>query len=254
MCRDDERLRKRGCHLVEGDYELAGVPIRIRSQFSKVHEMCAGYRTRDVPLLVVETMMDDIELERERSSDVDPIVCYSDEYLETLAVYRKIADAMPDHGVLLVHGSAIAVDGECFLFCAPSGTGKSTHARLWRELLGPSATMVNDDKPLVRVEGGKAMVFGTPWDGKHHLSANVSAPLRAVCLLERSERNWISRTGAGESLTALLHHVYRPPDAVALSRTLSLLDGLIGCVDVWRLGCNMDIEAAELSFSAMRGA
>lgn len=238
-----------------GDYGLAGVPIRIRSQFGQVHEMCGSYRTRDVPLVTVETTMDDIVAERERSAHGDDsVVSYSDEYLETLAVYRKVADVMPDYGALLVHGSAVAVEGECYLFCAPSGTGKSTHTRLWRELFGPRATMVNDDKPLVRVEGGKATVFGTPWDGKHHLSENVSVALRAVCLLERSEQNWIRRTDAAEALPAILRHTYRPSDASALSKTLCLLDELVGCVDVWRLGCNMDIGAAELSYSAMRGA
>jgi serine kinase of HPr protein (carbohydrate metabolism regulator) len=63
---------------------------------------------------------------------------------------------MPYYDTFLFHGSAIAVDGVGYLFTAKSGTGKSTHARLWRELLGARAVMVNDDKPLLRVTEGRS--------------------------------------------------------------------------------------------------
>lgn len=73
---------------------------------------------------------------------------YSLSYLETLAVYRKIVTRLVFSDILLIHGSAIAVDGKAYLFTAPSGTGKSTHTRMWREYFKDRAVMVNDDKPL----------------------------------------------------------------------------------------------------------
>lgn len=113
----------------------------------------------------------DIDFEREKSAREDikegiPIRHFSDAYLETLAVYRKIADYLLSCNTLLFHGSVITVDGEGYLFTAQSGTGKSTHTRLWREYFGERAVMVNDDKPLLHITDSGMTAYGTPWDGK----------------------------------------------------------------------------------------
>ena len=80
------------------------------------------------------------------------------------------------------------MDGEAYIFTAVSGTGKSTHAMLWREVFGERVRMINDDKPLIRITPeGKAVVYGTPWDGKHHLSKNSAFPLKAICWLTRAK-------------------------------------------------------------------
>ena len=256
--------------LVVDTYRLAGISVRVESLHENVHELCQAYRCDSkpgpaqmpareiVPDLVVRTSQADIDFERGRSAATDAAAgrtarVPSDGYLETLAVYRQIAGAMPTWDTVLVHGSCVAVDGSAYLFCAPSGTGKSTHVRLWRELLGNRAMMVNDDKPLVRIEDGRAIAFGTPWNGKHRLSSDVAVPLRALCLLERAETNRIERVAPAQAHPLVLQHVYRPLDPAALALTLGLVDRLIECVDLWQLGCNLDREAAELSFSAMSG-
>lgn len=245
---------------MSGSYCIADVIVRVESLHEDVHELCRAYRFDGDPELVVRTSQEDIDFERQRSVAADVVSgaeCdahrSTDGYLETLAVYRRIAEAMPARDTMLVHGSCVAVDGTAYLFCAPSGTGKSTHARKWRELLGERALMVNDDKPLVRVEAGRALAFGTPWNGKHRLSSDVAVPLRALCLLERANTNHIGRITADEALPSLLRYVYRPLDPVALARTLALVDRLIACVSLWRLGCTADIEAAQVSFAAMAG-
>ena len=239
-------------------YRFAEAAVRVDSLHPDVHGLCREYRCEGDADIVARTSQADIDFERARSDAADVAAgreahASSDGYLETLAVYRKVAEAMPARGTVLVHGSCIAVDGSAYLFCAPSGTGKSTHARLWRELLGERAVMVNDDKPLVRVSGEGAVAYGTPWDGKHRLSSDVAVPLRAVCLLSRGEDNDIGRVGVAEARPALLRHVYRPLDPSALAQTLGLVDRLISCVGIWRLRCNTDIEAARVSFSAMSG-
>ena len=241
-----------------GTYRFAGVTVRVESLYASVHELCRDYRCEEASEFEVCTTQADIDFERVRSDSADTAAqrgarAHSDGYLETLAVYRKIAEALPARGVMLVHGSCVAIDGEAYLFCAQSGTGKSTHARLWRELLGERAVMVNDDKPLVQVSDGGVVAYGTPWNGKHQLSSDVAVPLRAVCLLKRDVVNRIERVSPAEAYPKLLQHVYRPLDPSALALTLGLVDLLAACVDLWRLGCNMDIEAAEVSFSAMSG-
>ena len=180
-----------------GIYRFAGVNVQIESLLPDIHKLCEAYRSSGEPDITVASVQSDIDLERERSEAEDvkegrPVRRFSPGYLETLAVYRAIAEKMPYCDTVLFHGSCVAVDGEAYLFTAKSGTGKSTHARLWRELLGNKAVMVNDDKPLIRIDGsGRAVAFGTPWDGKHRLSSNIAVPLRAVCALERAADNSI---------------------------------------------------------------
>ena len=231
-------------------YRLADKNIEIKSLFPKVQELCRGYETDGKADFTISITRADIAFERERSSEEG---MFHDAYLETLAVYRKIAEKMPYYNTLLFHGSCIAVDGEAYLFTAKSGTGKSTHARLWRELLGERAVMVNDDKPLLRLCEGRAIVYGTPWDGKHHLSTNVAVPLKALCILERGKENYIERMTRSEAFPMLLQQAYRPMDAAALGKTLSLIDELSGCVTLYRLRCNMDLSAAQLSYDTMKG-
>lgn len=240
-------------------YRLAERNIAVTSLYEEVHRLCAAYRVPDAaPDFAVRIEQADIDLERERSAREDAaegrsVRQFPDSYLETLAVYRQIAERMTEYDTLLLHGSCVAVDGMGYLFTARSGTGKSTHTRLWRELLGERAVMINDDKPLIRAGAdGTAMVYGTPWDGKHRLSTNTTVPLRAVCILERAAENAIRPIPAGEAYPMLLQQAYRPRDAAALAKTLTLLDRLAGTVRFWRLSCNMDPEAARVAYEAMR--
>lgn len=230
----------------------------MESVYSKVHELCADYRYSGTADFSIRITRKDIEYEGNKSRNEDikegiPIRNFSDDYLETLAVYRKIADKMIDYDTVLFHGSVIAVDGIGYLFTAKSGTGKSTHTRLWRELFGERAVMVNDDKPLIKVSENGIMVYGTPWDGKHRLSTNISVPLKAVCALERSEGNHIEKVTADSVYNMLVQQVYRPQSPQKLLKTLQLIDVLSENVGLYRLGCNMDISAAETAYKAMKG-
>ena len=244
---------------MDSTYKLADKIIRIITLHEATHAMCRDYRAEGIIDLTIETSQADIDHEREKSVRTDgseglTYRCLDDACLETLAVYRKIAEQMPFHNILLIHGSAIAVDGAAYLFIAKSGTGKSTHTRLWRELLGKQAVMVNDDKPLAGINpDGTATVYGTPWDGKHHLSTNIAVPLKAICILTRSADNHIEPVTASGAYPMLFQQVYRPSDPDALTQTLRLIDALSETVSLWRLGCNMDPDAARISYETMKG-
>lgn len=240
----------------EGTYLLADLLIRIRSIYDEVHTLCRDYAAEGEPLFTVTTGPSDIEEERRQSAitrkeDGLPPFDFPDPYLETLAVYRQIATRAAAHNRLLMHGSVLSVDGQAYMFTARSGTGKSTHVRLWRELFGQRAVMVNDDKPLLHVEPEQVTVFGTPWDGKHHLSTNTSAPLRAICILTRSENNHIREIAPREALEMLLRQTYHPDDPMGLLTVLDLLDKLSRSVRFYILGCNMQPEAAIVSATGM---
>ena len=237
---------------------FAGTNVGVRALFDETKEFCREYLTDGAPAFVIETTQDDVAYER-KTSDQTAIAegrkpyPFPDDYLETLAVYRKVADGLSAYDTILFHGSVIAVDGEAYLFTAPSGTGKSTHARLWRKLLGERAYMVNDDKPLLKISDSGVLAYGTPWDGKHHLSRNVSVPLKAICLLQRGERNAIAPCAPAEVYPNILGQTYRPKEAESMLRVLNLVDRMVQGVSLYKLYCNMDPDAARVSYEAMSG-
>lgn len=239
-----------------GTYKIAGTVFEIQSLFQEVHTLCRDYRSKEAPQFTLSVVPGDIDRERERSArevlyEGLPERRFSDGYLETLAVYRKLALALLEQNILLFHGSAVAVDGEAYLFTAKSGTGKSTHTRLWRQKFGERAVMVNDDKPLLKMENGYVTVFGTPWDGKHRLSTNTAVPLKAICILERSEQNRIERITLEDALPMLVQQSNRPENPDAMVQTLGLIAQLGQSVSLYRLGCNMEPQAADVSYAGM---
>lgn len=239
-----------------GTYLLAGVPIQIDSLYDEVQLMCADYRTTLDPVVHVSTSQEEIE-EECRTSDSQreleglPPYRFSDSYLETLTVYRKIATALLSKGILLMHGSVIAVDNQAYMFTALSGTGKSTHVALWRRLFGPRAVMVNDDKPLVRIAQNEVTIYGTPWDGKHHLSNNIAVPLKAIVWLCRGAENEIHAISPQEAFPILLQQSFRTDDPLVTMQALQLLSMLSQQVGLYCLHCNMNPEAAEVAYRGM---
>ena len=229
-------------------YRIADKNIKLNSLYSFVHVYCEKYRTDGEPDFEIEITCKDIDAERKTvKADV------TGGWLEISAVYRKIAEIMPKYDTLMIHGSAISVDGEGYLFTAKSGIGKSTHVKLWQELLGDRAVIVNDDKPFIRMSENEARVYGTPYSGKEGLNTNISVPLKAICILERSEENRIEQINFRETFPILIQQTYHPSDREMFDRTFNLLDRLKLFVKFYRLSCNKKLEVAEISYSAMKG-
>ncbi|MBR5752302.1 MAG: hypothetical protein IKX84_07915 [Clostridia bacterium] len=242
--------------MMEGVYRFADLNVAIRTRCRRLHDMCRDYRASGLPDIVISLTGADVDREREKAAVTAQregrfAAEYPYDYLETLAAYRALAEELPGHDGFLIHGSAVAADGEGYVFIAPSGTGKSTHARLWLEMLGSRAVMINDDKPLLRFMPSGPRVYGTPWDGKEHLSANMSAPLKAVCVLTRAKENTIRPLSPHEALAYLLRQIYRPAGKEAAEQTLTLIDRLDA--GLYLLGCNMEPEAARVAYEGMKG-
>lgn len=247
-----------GDRVYTGVYKISGLNFKINSIFEQVHTFCRDYAIDDAHDYEINIQRRDIEYEASAAEKNDVAegrapVAYPEYYLELLAVYRKIADFVIDKDILLMHGSAIAVDGEAYLFTAVSGTGKSTHTRLWREHFGDRAVMVNDDKPLLRVTESETRIFGTPWNGKHRLGNNIDLPLRAVCFLRRGEKNTIREVSYGELFPTLLQQTHRPPSPIALMKVMALMDAMSRNVKFYILDCNMEPDAPVVSYEGMSG-
>ena len=243
---------------MEGIYCFSGVNVRIRSLHRSVHSRCRDYAAEGEPRYDIIITAEDIEAERARAVQDDlregaEPRQHPDGNLESMAVYRKLADCLSAENRMLVHGSCIAVDGQAYLFVAKSGVGKSTHTRLWREAFGERAVMVNDDKPILGIDDGTVYAYGTPWDGKHRLSTNTRVPLKAICLLQRAEENSVKQISFSEAYMRLLPAVYRPPRTEQYLRVLETLDKTGSAVSFYELGCNMEPEAAMVSYEGMSG-
>ena len=243
--------------MITRKYKIADKVVEVNSIYDEVHEYCTDYLTDEPADYSVTTTQADIDFECEKSAREDeiegiPTWHFPDSYLEELAVYRKIAEQMISYDTILFHGSVVAVDGVGYLFTAKSGTGKSTHTRLWREYFGDRAVMVNDDKPLLKITDSGVIAYGTPYNGKHRLGTNTSVPLKAICILTRSADNHIEAITREQAYTILLQQVYRPADMLKMTKTLELVDRLADSVKLYKLDCNMDISAAKIAYEGMQ--
>lgn len=156
---------------------------------------------------------------------------------------------------MLLHASAVVLDDWAYLFSAPSGTGKSTHTTLWRKVFGEdNALILNDDKPALRWEDGRFYAYGTPWSGKTDMNLNRRVPLAGICMLERGACNEIEPFTGAQAVHALLEQTIRPKNPAKTVKLLELVDKLFAEVPVWRMKCNMDPEAARVSYEAMSAA
>ena len=242
--------------MVDFRIRLAGRIIAVSALFDSTLDFCGKYIGGGDPDCSVAVTTEELVLEREISAREDirmglEIRNHSDAYLEIIALLRKVSEKLIEYDTLFFHGSVVAVDGAAYLFTAPSGTGKSTHTRLWREMLGDRAVMVNDDKPFLRITDNGVLACGSPWNGKHRLDTNISVPLKAICILERGTENTIRQIPAQEALVTLFQQSCRPRDPRQIPRYMELLDRLSQNVSFYRMHCNMTPEAAETAYAAM---
>lgn len=226
-------------------YRIAGLNVQIDS-FGRTLAQAEPYRVQgDGPAdIVVRSNWAALKEKYSHLSDDDG------EYIFTgSSFYRQLLE----HDGIMLHSSAVVVDGKAYLFTADSGTGKSTHTTLWLKMLGERAYILNDDKPALRLEGGKWFAYGTPWSGKYDISCNRRAELGGIAVVERSEVNSIEFFREKSIIPLIYKQVNRPGDMFSRIKILELLDQLLKTAPVWKLKCNMDMEAAEMAYAAMSG-
>jgi len=227
--------------------ELAGLIIDIKEPGEYTVDMCKNYiYTGDKrPDIIIENDLEAVEKEKKLYLDA------AWDYLQNICIYRQICKKIVEYGAMLIHSAAISVDNEGYLFTALSGTGKTTHVNLWLKKFGDRAEIINGDKPIIRKTDGKFHVYGTPWCGKEGINVNTHVPVKGICILERGERNVIKEVPHNIALSELLGQTSRPSDAPGMNALLDILDKLISEVPVYRLSCNMNPEACEVSYNEM---
>ena len=155
-------------------------------------------------------------------------------------------------GAIAIHSSVLVKDGGAVLCLGESGTGKSTHTRLWREHI-EGTTLLNDDSPIIRLVDGVPTAFGSPWSGKTPRYRNLSFPIRGLLRLSPAPYNKIHRLSVLNAIGALLPSC---PPAFAYDDSLQdsicdTLSDMISHVPVYHLECLPDAAAAELSYNTI---
>lgn len=223
--------------------KLAGHTFTIENHYEYLKNLCKDYLT-DCPGELI-TLSKEVILSEQTDGGHWPL-----DYLESLAAYRKICERLLEKDILLFHCSALAYHNNGYLFTAPSGTGKSTHSRLWREHLGDAIQMINDDKPLLEINGDNVIVYGTPFAGKEGLQTNMSAPVKGIVVLHQAKENHITRLTSQEAYPLLLSQTYRSKRPERTLKTLQLVEQLAK-LPVYSLGCTISHEAVKLAFQSL---
>ena len=149
-----------------------------------------------------------------------------------------------DH--LLLHASYIIYKDQAILFTAPSQTGKSTQAELWKYYEG--ASIINGDRALIAKEEGSGWyAYGYPECGSSGITQNVSAPIRAIVVLEQAAQNQIEDMKAGQQLQALVSATKLWTWSMdQIDQAIETAGRVIQDLPVIKLKCRPDKDAVEI--------
>lgn len=175
-------------------------------------------------------------------------------YLLRFAMWVGFGLLTCQHNTVAIHSSCIVYNNKAVIFLGESGTGKSTHTRLWRQHI-KGATLLNDDSPILRVENGKVWAYGSPWSGKTPCYKNQRYELAGCVRLSQAPHNAIKRLTVLQGYGAL--HPSCPPefayDGPLYDEVSNVISELLSAVPVYHLECLPDKAAAELSCQTVFG-
>ncbi len=174
-------------------------------------------------------------------------------HLLRFGVWISCGIAAIHHQTMALHASTICYKGKSILFLGESGTGKSTHTRLWLDNIANTG-LLNDDSPFVRIVDNTVVAFGSPWSGKTPCYKNQSMPVAAIVRLSQAPYNKITPLKGIASLGALLPSC--PPaftyDDVLLGHISNILSAMLKQVPVYSLACLPNPEAAHLVLNTLQ--
>ena len=158
--------------------------------------------------------------------------------------YFALEQMLLPYDRFFLHSSAVIYQGKAYLFSAPSGGGKSTHANLWKAHFG--AALLNGDKVLIHAEGGHCTAYGSPVAGSSGIYTNAKAPIAAIFILKKGTRNHLTPlTKRGALLTLYSEAIKNCNDPAFNHHLLDLIEKVQTCVPVFSLECLPEKSAVE---------
>ncbi len=146
----------------------------------------------------------------------------------------------------VLHSAAVSYKGQAVLFSAPSETGKSTHAGLWKKVFEDDVTLFNDDTPVIRVENDTLFACGTPWSGKTEINENFAYPLKGIVFLRQAKENEIRKLSTVEAVVKLLNETKKPVFEELMDKHMEFIQTIITKIPIYELGCTISDEAPKL--------
>ena len=216
--------------------KLSGHVININTMYNYSFSLLSEYITDEPAAIHIYTTQDDIEKEIMTYRSAGHHRVPMNARIESSVLCRKLAEALIDFDILLMHGAVIGVESGAFLFTGNSGIGKTTHIKKWLRNCR-EAYAINGDKPFV-VVGEIPMVCGTPWSGKENIYTNTMVPLKSIIIMERNETNQIQQISFSEAFLTLLQQVYHSKDEERQRKTLRLLSQMNQNISFWRFKFN----------------
>lgn len=205
--------------------------IKINHEYDLILDMSKDYIVNDFNHI-------DIDL---NDLDVDKyLIDNRPDAAEVLAILESLASHIINYNMILVHGASIEYKGNAYLFMAPSGTGKTTHIRYWKEVL-KDVGIINGDKPLIDENG---YIYGTPFSGKERWNKPVSYKLSSLIFIVRDSYNHIEKIKTSDALQDLLNSVHLPKDNEL--KALSLVNTIFSNIPMYKMYCVNDISAAKV--------
>ncbi len=229
--------------------DVANMIVHIQGVYDTLREYCKEYIAveKEAEDFLITVTNEEIQKER-KSNEYEQ---KSDNYIEIIITLLKIANELPDRNKLLMHGTVVAWKQSGYIFTAPSGTGKTTHARLWKKYLGSDVEVINGDKPILEVKEDEIIAYGTPWAGKERLQKNTCVPVRGICFLRQGEINTIHKLNKREALFRLLPQIYIMSDSEKAGKTLKLFIEVLERMPIYEFSCNMSEQAVKCSFEML---
>ena len=230
-------------------HRIADLIVDLGYKYDRMKRQAEAYRIaeNESPNLIIYLSDSFLEKRCSENERLNPELC---EYIYTGSIFYT---GLVHFDGLMLHSSAVLMDGKAYLFSADSGVGKSTHTALWQKAFGRDrAKILNDDKPAIRVEEDGIYAFGTPWSGKTDLNINVKAEIAGICFLERGEENKIRRENGGAVISKLLAQTVRPYDEKDMDKLLKNVDRVLKEIPVYTMQCTISEEAAVMAYNEMQ--
>ena len=231
-------------------YKIADLIVEMNPKYNNTLELAKpfvfdGEREADFELKASDEYLDQLMTRAAEGVTVEQI--------ENFALSGDFNRKAINYGTMLIHSSALIYDGGAYLFSGDSGVGKSTHTRLWLKAFGDKVHIMNDDKPVVKLYGDKAVAFGTPFDGGSGIALNESYPLKAVIFVERGEENSVRVPENKEIIQKLYFQTARMVNRETAEKMLTNIERILSLTKFYVLSCNMDITAAYTAFESIIG-
>ena len=230
--------------------EIANTIFKVYPVSDELMTFCHDYLSNKTEEFVVTMHEKDLEFEKEKYYERYGYINAINNIYEQNALLRYVSDILFIHkNIILFHGSSFLFNNRAYIVTGTSGTGKTTHSKMWADKF-KDVQMINDDKPFIDFNNNLT-VYSSPWRGKENIGNNISAQLDSIICLKQSNNNETFKMSYSEKWKFLVNQFYIPGNNENFPKFLNLLDQLIEKTNIIGLRCNKEIEAVDVLYKAL---